>query len=78
MSHCMDCGDEFHLDDAGGYNPPCQCGCGLCRRCHDAAEREDAGYEDDVEPCEKCGELDWVSPCYACRVTIENDNPEKP
>lgn len=30
---CLECGDEFHLDDCGGYNPPCPCGCGCCRSC---------------------------------------------
>ena len=33
---CADCGDPFHDDDTGGYNPPCSCGCGYCRSCHDA------------------------------------------
>lgn len=41
MSGCPDCGDEFHLDDTGGYNPPCPCGCGCCRSCHDANASED-------------------------------------
>lgn len=31
---CVECGDAFHLDDCGGYNPPCQT-CGLCRSCCD-------------------------------------------
>jgi hypothetical protein len=38
---CGECGDRFHLDDCGGYNPPCPCGCGLCRSCHDAVNRSD-------------------------------------
>lgn len=45
---CPDCGDEFHLDDCGGYNPPCPCGCGCCRSCHDANEREDSEWEYDA------------------------------
>ncbi len=43
---CIDCGDEFHLDDCGGYNPPCACGF-HCRSCHEANEREDDEYDDD-------------------------------
>ncbi len=36
--YCDDCGEAFHLDDCGGYNPPCNCGkCDsegrLCRAC---------------------------------------------
>jgi hypothetical protein len=42
---CVDCGDPFHLDDCGGYNPPCECGY-HCRPCHEAEIRE-AGYDDD-------------------------------
>ena len=30
---CLECGEWFHLDDCGGYNPPCPCGCGCCRSC---------------------------------------------
>lgn len=40
---CVDCGDEFHLDDCGGYNPPCVCGA-HCRSCHDREVRE---YDED-------------------------------
>lgn len=39
--HCDECGDAFHLDDCGGYNPPCRCGCGRCRSCCEADERDD-------------------------------------
>lgn len=50
---CHECGDEFHLDDCGGYNPPCPCGCGLCRSCHESEEMRkaeyDEGYPDDEE-----------------------------
>jgi hypothetical protein len=44
---CLDCGDPFHLDDTGGYNPPCACGkcVGLCRSCCDAEEMRDDEYE---------------------------------
>lgn len=52
---CMECGDEFHLDDCGGYNPPCSCGF-HCRSCHEAEEaredqyeRAEADYPDDAE-----------------------------
>lgn len=43
---CIDCGDYFHLDDCGGYNPPCE-KCGLCRSCCECDERLD---EDDFGP----------------------------
>jgi len=51
--YCADCGDAFHLDDCGGYNPPCNCGqCDgtICRSCCRtvATEDEDADWcEDD-------------------------------
>ncbi len=41
---CLECGETFRLDDTGGYNPPCPCGCGACRGCH----RDDDDF-DDVE-----------------------------
>ena len=41
---CVECGDVFHLDDCGGDNPPCPCGCGLCRSCCAA---EALGENDD-------------------------------
>lgn len=51
--YCLDCGEEFHLDDTGGYNPPCVCG-EHCRSCHEAQERESDewrdAYPDDDEP----------------------------
>lgn len=34
---CLECGEEFHFDDTGGYNPPCYCktcGGAVCRSCH--------------------------------------------
>ena len=37
---CIECGEFFHLDDTGGYRPPCPCGCGLCRDCCKAQEDE--------------------------------------
>lgn len=44
---CVDCGDEFHLDDCGGYNPPCECGL-HCRSCHEAEVMGDIDvYGDD-------------------------------
>ena len=53
---CLECGDPFHLDDCGGYNPPCPCGCGRCRSCCEADrwwdEYED-GYPDDPEERER-------------------------
>ncbi|HWT45740.1 MAG TPA: hypothetical protein VN085_07230 [Vicinamibacterales bacterium] len=51
---CIDCGDEFHFDDTGGwciYNPPCVCGM-HCRHCHELAERED-----DADDCPDDEEL---------------------
>jgi len=49
----MECGEDFHLDDCGGYNPPCECGeCGgaMCRSCCEA-EKQVWGpdRDDDVE-----------------------------
>lgn len=51
---CVDCGEEFHYDDCGGYNPPCVCGA-HCRSCHEARERgndewDDAYPDEDEEP----------------------------
>lgn len=42
---CPECGDEFHYDDVGGYNPPCSC-CGVCRSCCRAANAEDDDWQD--------------------------------
>lgn len=42
---CGECGDPFHLDDCGGYNPPCPCGCGLCRSCCENTRRGDDDNE---------------------------------
>ncbi len=44
---CLECGDKFHLDDVGGYNPPCKCGM-HCRHCHEVEENGDY-YERDEE-----------------------------
>lgn len=41
---CLECGDEFHLDDCGVYYPPCP-GCGLCWYCCECHEFK--GDEDD-------------------------------
>lgn len=56
---CAECGDFFHLDDVGGYNPLCPCGCGLCRSCHDEMNRSDVDddwYPEDDEPTPTEGE----------------------
>jgi hypothetical protein len=49
---CLDCGEEFHYDDCGGYNPPCVCGA-HCRSCHEAEECEadewSDAYADEAE-----------------------------
>jgi hypothetical protein len=46
---CVECGDEFHYDDTGGYNPPCACGL-HCRSCHEHIESEcDDDYERDED-----------------------------
>jgi hypothetical protein len=46
---CIECGDVFHYDDCGGYNPPCACG-EHCRACHEAVEgRRDPDYDDDPD-----------------------------
>lgn len=51
---CVECGDEFHLDDTGGYNPPCQ-GCGLCRSCCECdGEKDDYEEPDDYPFDEEC------------------------
>lgn len=44
---CIECGDEFHLDDVGGYNPPCSCGL-HCRSCHEAEmyDRDEDDYDE--------------------------------
>jgi len=44
---CVECGDAFHYDDIGGYNPPCACGM-HCRSCHEAIEgRRDPDNDDE-------------------------------
>lgn len=47
--YCIDCGEEFHLDDTGGYNPPCPCGCGLCRSCCAGAQAEEDEWESELD-----------------------------
>lgn len=52
---CLDCGDYFHLDDGGGYNPPCQ-GCGNCRSCCECNRDYDAdeyGPDDGLDDEER-------------------------
>jgi len=46
--YCYECGDAFHFDDCGGYNPPCPCGCGRCRSCcaADATAEDDYAYDE--------------------------------
>lgn len=55
---CLECGEEFHLDDTGGYNPPCPCGCGCCRHC---CPRENVNHP-DWEPEAEVGERSKESP----------------
>lgn len=47
---CIECGEFFHLDDVGGYNPPCP-GCGNCRECCEChgARDEDEYWPDEDE-----------------------------
>lgn len=61
--YCVECGDEFHDDDVGGYNPACR-KCGLCRSCcrlsdfgcvsehedDDSYLDEDDGFDDEGFP----------------------------
>lgn len=47
--YCFECGEEFHLDDTGGYNPPCECKIcqgAVCRSCHPWEENLPP-YDDD-------------------------------
>lgn len=44
---CGECFEEFRYDDTGGYNPPCECGCGLCRSCHRENARQEEAEADD-------------------------------
>lgn len=44
--------DWFHLDDCGGYNPPCRCGrCSgeICRSCCEAQHMADE-EDERIEP----------------------------
>jgi hypothetical protein len=58
MDGCHECGDEFHYDDTGGYNPPCPCGCGRCRWCCNAeSERDEDDWQDyEIRPGIEPGE----------------------
>lgn len=50
---CLECGNPFHLDDCGGYNPPCPCGSRCCRSCcgpdHLPGHRDDDDEDDREE-----------------------------
>jgi len=46
---CDHCGDEFHFDDTGGYNPPCRCGLN-CRSCCEHACVRDEPTDFDEYP----------------------------
>lgn len=49
MTWCIDCGEDFHDDDTGGYNPACACGL-HCRSCHEAEQREKEAWDtDDID-----------------------------
>lgn len=56
---CIECLEPFHLDDTGGYNPPCSCGF-HCRSCH---EHEEAGFDDDDYPEDDYqeDEVEWAA-----------------
>lgn len=45
---CGECFEPFHLDDCGGYNPPCTCH-GLCRSCCEAMGRDDDDWYPEDE-----------------------------
>lgn len=54
LDGCLECGEEFHFDDTGGYNPPCyckRCQGAVCRSCHtwDDYELDDEGGSGDAE-----------------------------
>jgi hypothetical protein len=68
---CIECGDEFHYDDVGGYNPPCSCGM-HCRSCHEAeyARDEYEGDYDDEPPCRECGGWHVMSICPRCNNIV--------
>jgi len=64
---CVDCGDFFHLDDCGGYNPPCPV-CGLCRSCCECDRMDDEAEDDGVD------DGDYI----AGRVAERDDGPPEP
>lgn len=45
---CVECGEYFHLDDTGGYNPPCP-SCGLCRMCCDCGGNPRRDLDEEFE-----------------------------
>lgn len=47
-THCLECGDEFHYDDTGGYSPPCP-RCGYCLGCCRAGVQFSCHEWDDDE-----------------------------
>jgi hypothetical protein len=76
---CVDCGEEFHLDDCGGYNPPCACGF-HCRSCHQHAEHEDDDYEyderDEDDESERATESVWDGRVgHEANATDDNELP---
>ena len=59
---CGECLEEFRLDDAGGYNPPCKCGY-ACRGC----------CSPDVCPCDGGDERDDDDPAWD---DFDSPNPD--
>jgi len=45
---CPDCGDVFHWDDCGGFNPPSPHGCGVCTKCCRLAHRNKTRAVEDT------------------------------
>lgn len=48
MSYCVNCLEDFHDDDTGGYNPSCKCGA-RCRGCCEARCEEETDDWQDYE-----------------------------
>lgn len=44
---CLECGDWFHLDDCGGYNPPCYCAACHGEYCRSCCEGNVRALDDD-------------------------------
>lgn len=49
LDYCGECWEDFRYDDTGGYNPPCPCGCGMCRPCCEESKREEMCGEDAAD-----------------------------